>query len=534
MAASALISEPQVRTHRPTRPKALFVLAIALAVIAATFLVYLIILAVNWPFTKQALIDVLQEGSLRTVTIQRFRSTVFPPGCVAEGIAFEHLKHKDKPPIMYIPTLTIRANWGALLTFQRRLSSVTAEGMQVTVPRSQDGSFNPLMPLNHTDQKTPRFSVETVLIYRAGVSFMRPGRQDFKLKVNKLVLHKIGMNTVIPYEADVYNTEPPGNIQSTGVFGPWNPNSANGTALHGTFVYRNANLAYYRWMSGTLNGQGSFSGKLNSVEITGESQVSHFKLSDTSHSRELKTKFDVVLDGPHGNAILRGIDAQFDRTVLHLSGSVQDDGGKGKTIAVDIPGGRGRIEDLVNLFISGPKSPITGNITFAARISVPPGPDDFVKRMKLDGGFGISGGKFTDRETQADLTRLSKSALKETSENPATVLSDLKAHASSLNGLAHLTNTSFSMPGAHAFLDGTYNLENYKTDFYGVLVTQGDVSKSTTGIKAFFMKALTPFFKRKHGDKIVGFHLTGKYGQTNVMFDPDAGAQFQKTPAKRN
>jgi hypothetical protein len=105
---------------------------------------------------------------------------------------------------------------------------------------------------------------------------------------------------------------------------------------------------------------------------------------------------------------------------------------------------------------------------------------------------------------------------------------------SARNGLAHLTRVLFAMPGARAQLDGTYSLVNYRTDLYGVLVTSGHVADSTTGVKALFTDMLSPFLKRRHGDKIVGFHLSGPYGHTNVRFDPDARKQFQKPPSKRS
>src|SRR5438270_1658460 len=115
---------------------------------AVLAIVGLVCLAINWPFKKQAVIDALQESSVRSVTIDHFYRTYFPPGCVAEGISFLHRKHKDKPPLISIRRLTIQGSYARLFTVQRHLSLVRVEGMHVTVPpKGPDGAPSPVMPV---------------------------------------------------------------------------------------------------------------------------------------------------------------------------------------------------------------------------------------------------------------------------------------------------------------------------------------------------------------------------------------------------
>src|SRR5438270_5031040 len=46
----------------------------------------LIVLATHWPFSRQRVIEALQEDFHGTVSFNNFHITVFPhPGCVAEG-----------------------------------------------------------------------------------------------------------------------------------------------------------------------------------------------------------------------------------------------------------------------------------------------------------------------------------------------------------------------------------------------------------------------------------------------------------------
>src|ERR1017187_8280577 len=70
-----------------------------------------ILLALNWPFTQIAVTKALEDRFARDVKIRKFRSTYFPPGCVAEGIEFLHRKRRDLPPLITVQTLTIRTGY---------------------------------------------------------------------------------------------------------------------------------------------------------------------------------------------------------------------------------------------------------------------------------------------------------------------------------------------------------------------------------------------------------------------------------------
>ena len=263
---------------------------------------------------------------------------------------------------------------------------------------------------------------------------------------------------------------------------------------------------------------------LGHVNVEGTTDIPNFKVTDTSHSRRVSAQFQAVVDGTKGDTSLSNVTAHFDNTTVYFKGSVAgQEGSGGKLVSLDVSEPSGRLEDLLNLFISSKTPPMTGNVSFRGHIDLPPGAAQFVERMKLEGDFGVAAGKFTDKGTQGDITRLSDSADKhakgEKQENPETVLSDLKGHGVATNGVAKLSSLSFTVPGASATLDGTYNLVDYKIDLHGVLTTTGQPSDATTGIKSFLCKALTPFFKRSHGEKVVPFKITGHFSNPAVDLD---------------
>jgi hypothetical protein len=509
-----------------------WILAAAI-LLAAVCIFYAIVLTVYWPFKKQALIDALQEATLRTVTIQSFRSTYFPPGCIAENIAFARHQRKDQTPIIFIPKLQAEATYATLLTFQHRLSNVRISGMHITVPPARvNGNPDPLMPMNYKTQGRG-LPIEIIFVDGAVLDCMLsdPADKPYRIKVDKVIVHGVGKNSSIPYQANVYVTYPPGIVRSEGVFGPWNLQNPGDSPLHGSYTYKDADLSALKKVSGTLNSSGEFSGSLKHFHITGTATIPNFKVSDSSHTRPVTASYRLGVDGVNGDVLLENVMARFERTVLALNGSVSGDANRpGKLVSLQLSSDHARIEDLVKLFISAPNSPMTGDIRLRGALTIPPGSPNLIQRMDLKGHFAVTSGKFTDRALEEDITRLSNSAngKKEPGKNSVTVLSGLTVNVSARDGIAHLSNVSFNVPGAHADLGGTFSLLNYTTNLYGLLTTQGNVSQASTGFKSFALKVMTPFFKRKQHAKVVGFKLSGRYGNTNMSLDLDAGKDMNK------
>lgn len=98
--------------------------------------------------------------------------------------------------------------------------------------------------------------------------------------------------------------------------------------------------------------------------------------------------------------------ARFDRTTAEFKGSVAKSGeASGKIASIDMWTNNGRVEDILRLFISGKTAPVTGAFTFAGHLDMPPGPEPFLRKIKMSGDFGVTGGKFANKETETDLTR---------------------------------------------------------------------------------------------------------------------------------
>lgn len=155
-----------------------------------------------------------------------------------------------------------------------------------------------------------------------------------------------------------------------------------------------------------------------------------------------------------------------------------------------------------------------GPISFRARVTLPPGKQRFLQKVRLEGDFGIGGGHFTNPKTQYGVDKLSERARGEKNdEDPERVISNLKGHVVLRNGVATFSYLSFNVPGAFAELRGTYNLINKRVDLRGKMRMDATLSQASKGIKSFFVKALDPFYKKKNAGAIVPVSITGTYSQ---------------------
>jgi hypothetical protein len=99
------------------------------------------------------------------------------------------------------------------------------------------------------------------------------------------------------------------------------------------------------------------------------------------------------------------------------------------------------------------------------------------------------------------------------------VLSDLKGHVLLRDGTARLSNLSFSVPGALAQMQGTYDLITEQIDLRGTLKTDSEPSDTTHGMKALMLKVLDPFFKKKHTGYAMPVKITGTYEHPEFGLD---------------
>jgi AsmA-like protein len=495
----------------------------SLAVICGIGAIYLVR---NWPFTREAVTVALQDRFARTVEIRSFRNTYFPPGFVAEGVSFLHREHKNLPPLITVQTLALRGSFVGLLSIHKYVAYVQVIGLHVLVPPADTtGKAHGVMPL--TDSSSNSLTIGEIQTDGAVLEFMssRHDKEPYKLEIQHLTLDNVGQRGPMRFRVTLHNTEPPGEIGSTGQFGPWDAEDPGSTPVSGTYTFENANLGIFQGIAGTLGSHGKFTGTLGRLESDGGVDIPNFHVSGSSHTVHMSTEFHAAVNATDGDTSLQNVQSHFQRTTVLSQGGVTGHVGQhGKTAVLEMTVRDGRVDDLLFLFTGDQRPSMTGSVNLHAHVELPPGPPGFLEKLKMEGDFGVGGGRFTNANVQMPVNRLTESAQgknkKQEVDDPQTVVSNLKGHVSVKGGIATLSDVSFAAPGTLAEIRGTFNLVSKALNLQGVLRTNGKLSDTTSGFKSIVIKALSPFLK-KRSITVVPFTITGTAGNPSFALDLD-------------
>ncbi len=490
-------------------------------------LTIVLLMAFFWPFRIDAITKELADESDSKVTAGSFHATYFPhPGCILGQVIFQHNPGNGAPPLITIKQLTIRGTIAGI--FANHVKLVVVEGMHISIP-----------PLGTEHFKTPpRSSVVIDDLVADGtileVASRQAGTPPLRFVFHEFTISDVGSSAPAVFRAALSNPEPPGEITTTGKFGPWNADNVGQTDVSGEYQFRNADLSAFPGISGLLASTGKYAGTLKHIEVQGSTDVPLFAVARSSHHTDLQTQFQAIVNAENGDVILQNVSANFRQTTIWSQGRVAGETGQaGKTTSLTMASKEGRIQDLLLLFTKSAQAPMSGSVSFNARVSVPPGQKPFLKKVELQGDFGIDAGSFTKIDTQQGVNSLSlgargeKNPKPETDDiNPQNVLSNLKGHVLLSNGVATFSDLSFGVPGALAQMRGTYNLVSERIDLHGTLKTDAEVSKTTHGIKSLMLKVLDPFFKKNPGGYQAPVKITGTYD--HPQFGLDLGSQDNK------
>ncbi|MDP9170308.1 MAG: AsmA-like C-terminal region-containing protein [Acidobacteriota bacterium] len=463
-------------------------------------------IAHKWPFTREAFTRTLEQRFGRKVVIGQFRETWFPPGCIADDVRVSSQVTARK--------LIVQTSWTGLLS--HHIGKVKVIGLRVAIapgaaPEKSSGKES-VSEIGEIEAN------EAVLQFPPKMS----GAEGTIFQLHQLVLDHVGPNEKVSFHGSLRMDRPPGDVNAKGQFGPWQAADPGATPITGTYQFDHAGLKVFHGLGGVLSSEGKFSGTLAKIVGEGAVDVPEFHVDGSAHSAHMTAKFRASVDAQNADTVLENVEAHVGHTTILGTGNVS--GGKrtdGKTARLELTVNTGRVEDLLNYFSDEKHPSMTGAVRLRAYAEVPPGPG-FLKKIRLNGDFGVSGGKFTSATRQAPVNHLSESARGEKKEqqeeDPRTVLSNLKGHVVIRDGVASLQKVSFEFPGAFAEMEGIYNLIPKTVDIHGTLRTDGSLSDASSGLKAVMLKVATPFFKKSH-TTVVPFSMTGRASSPSIGLD---------------
>lgn len=495
----------------------------SLIILAAATCVATLIVASLWPFSQSRVLQNLREASDSEIAVRTFRRTYFPyPGCVLEGVTFQHGTPQNKP-LISADKVTIQGSYGGILA--KRIHRITAEGVRISIPPLGTGEDFHTTPSELT--------VEEFVANGATVEFESydSAKAPLRFDIHQAFLQNIAPSGPFNYRVKVHNPEPPGELSVEGKFGGWNHNDAGQTPLSGQYTFEQADLSVYDGVAGTLSSSGKFGGPLAHIDISGTTDIPDFEVTSAGHPVHLTTKFDAYVDGMHGDTFLKRVDADFWKTHVVAQGSIaRSANGISKTALLDFSSNQARIDDLLRLFVKAKRPPMSGSVTLRAHVEIPPGDDPFLQKLKLQGRFGIQSGAFSNPATQKGVDELSAGARgQKDPPDPETVLTDLTGQVDAVDGVATFADLSFGVPGATARMHGTYNLLNYKIDLRGQMRVDSKISNTEKGGKALLLKMIEPFFKKKKKREIVPVRISGNYHHPSFGLDLN-DKKAQKVP----
>lgn len=531
------MTDPQTRraeTHTLERVPRFFrlrwpLLFVALAVLLIGAFVFLFF---YFPYSKRNVTESLLESFPGELKVDHFDLKYFPyPGCLAEGITFRlHSSGASVPPLVTVQKMTIRSSYLTLLIHPHYVSRIVLDGLRVEVPLPENvGTFAGGTANSQT----------TIGEVIANGALLEVARSDNKPPL-RFDFHEFSLGSVsakrgMSYRVAMHNPEPPGQVSSAGHIGPFPPGRISQTLLSGTYSLDRADLRAFDGIAGLLSSKGQFSGALREVKVQGEADAPDFEVLRSGHMGDLRAQFAVRVNAVNGDVALDRVDAFSGTTEILAKGSVAErKGWENKFTSLDFTVPDGRIEDILRIFTEGHhhQSPMAGPTHFSAHVTVPPEGKPFLKEVTLDSDFDIERGHFEHPRTQTNVDTFSEHSRRQKradekknlqEENPPeNVTANLRGHVALRNGLARLTNVSFSVPGAYARAQGTYNVINQKIDFHGVVKIDANVSEETSGIKSVFAKVLDPFFKKKQGS-VVPVKMDGTYKHPNFALDLGGG-----------
>src|SRR5205823_1358013 len=245
-----------------------------------------------------------------------------------------------------------------------------------------------------------------------------------------LTLRSVGPGQPMTFSARLTNAKPPGLIESRGSFGPWQKDDPRATAVSGNYTFKNADLGVFKGIRGILSSTGDYHGVLQHIEVDGNTDTPDFALKRGGEPVRLTTNFHSIVNGTDGDTILNPVDARFlNSEFICRGGVVHYPGPNGKTVSLDAVAKQARIEDILHLVLGKGKPFVVGAVNFNSKILIPPGHEEILDKLKLDGQFALSSAQFTSPKVEQRLETLSDRARgiskKEAEdEPPQTVASD--------------------------------------------------------------------------------------------------------------
>ena len=431
----------------------------------------------------------------------------------ATGVEFRVPDRPDLPPFISIDRLTVEANPFRLATeiVRGRVQLVQVEGLRITIPPGE-AKHEVMASGRDAHESQSAVIISQLIAHDALLTILRRRAGDAPLvfQIHELDMRELGFDRAIPFQAELTNPIPTGEVVSKGTIGPWQT-APSDLPIDGDYTFRHADLDTVRGIGGMLISDGHYQGTLDELRVVGTSNTPDFNLDIGGKPVPLSTAFTAVVDGSNGTTHLEAVDATLFHTKIHAVGDIVNQGRPvGFSISLQARIEHGRIEDVLNLAMHTRRPPIVGDVSLESTIRVLAGHTPVRDRLQANGQFTLIEAHFTDAQVEQKLEALSRRGQgKDDDQGVGRVSSNVTGTFRMVAREIWLPDLSFRVPGASVVLSGTYVMPTQTMSFEGELRLQASLSNAVGGFMSIFLKPLDWLFRRDGAGAVIPIRIQG-------------------------
>jgi hypothetical protein len=483
------------------------------------------------PILKARLLDGLSERFHSRVELGDFNVSLLRGFEVSgKDLSLYPYNVASATPTFSVRHFAFRTGYSSLLRSPLHIGHVEVEGLRINLPPKSQRKELP--GLKHPSKADISISVDEIdcanTILTLGTD--KPGKLPLRFVIQSLSLRSIGAGKPIDFTAILTNPKPLGQIETRGVWGPWNADHPGATAVGGTYGFHNADLGTTKGIGGILSSQGAYQGTLDKIVVDGKTDTPDFQVKISGHKVSLHTEFHAIVDGTDGDTYLQPVKAQFLHSSLIARGYVvRVQGEPGRHLYLDVDMEQARIEDLLRLGVRTDPPVIQGNLKLHTKLDLPPGAQDVAHRLRLQGNFAIVNGRFSSDKIQRRIDELSLrsqgqvelAAEQERDGKFEVVHSQLRGDFNLADASLNLSNLHYDVPGASVKVAGIYTLDGAKFNFAGTADMQATVSRMVGGWKGVLLMPFDKVFQKNGAGTEVPFKIDGTRSDPHFGLDLD-------------
>jgi len=440
-----------------------------------------------------------------------------------QGVAMRFAAAADLPPLFSIRNLRFLVDLGSVTGDRKSVDAVWLDGMEINVPPKGATPKLDSQPAGASHDVAPgSVGIEAVHIHDATLVILPKSadREPLRFRIAQIELTSVSPGAAMKYDAALAIPTPPGQVHSTGSFGPWVATDPGSTPLAGSYTFEHADLGVFNGIAGILHSTGAFDGVLSSLHARGEATVPDFRLKRTGTPVPLTTHFEAIVNGTDGDTILQPVEARLGQTAFTTSGAVvkrEREGRRSVELNVAMP--NGDMRDLLRLTMKGPPF-LEGRVALNTRITIPPLTGKIREKLMLDGAFQIHNARFLRSTIQSQLDSFSRHAQGQPANQEIdSVVSDMGGSFLLAKGVLTFRSLSFGVPGAHVNLAGDYDMNHDSLDLHGSLKLAATVSEMVTGWKRVVLKPIDPIFEKNGAGTFLRIKVEGSSRQPKFGLD---------------